>query len=176
MVLLPTMRMSATGSSVAESDGPDVSRSSCFLPNIDLGIDGMPPPGMSLRERQRGHARHRGNEHCQGDRNAKMKCALGQVRVPNRLRTVRRGMTLRLVAESAVGQVVALAHAMCTGRAAVSGPNRDAQKPRRNSRMATEQQDRVRRGDSQSAASSSPSKLTTDGSPRAAALLAAEFD
>src|SRR6476620_3616611 len=43
MVLLPTMRMSATVSFVAESDGPDVSRSSCFLPNIDLGNDGIPP-------------------------------------------------------------------------------------------------------------------------------------
>jgi hypothetical protein len=44
MVLLPTMRMSETVSFVAESDGPDVSRSSCFLPNIDFGSDGIPPP------------------------------------------------------------------------------------------------------------------------------------
>ena len=46
MVLLPTMRMSATGSFVAESDGPEISRLSFFLPNIDegAGISGIPPP------------------------------------------------------------------------------------------------------------------------------------
>ena len=36
--------MSATGSFVAESDGPDASRSSFFEPNIDFGNDGIPPP------------------------------------------------------------------------------------------------------------------------------------
>ena len=44
MVLLPTIRISDTGSFVAESDGPDVSRSSFFPPNIDLGNEGIPPP------------------------------------------------------------------------------------------------------------------------------------
>ena len=44
IVLLPTMRMSDTVSFVAESDGPEASRSSFFAPNIDLGNDGIPPP------------------------------------------------------------------------------------------------------------------------------------
>ena len=46
MVLLPTIRMSDTDSFVAESDGPDVSRSSFFAPNIDLGNCGIPVPGL----------------------------------------------------------------------------------------------------------------------------------
>ena len=45
-MLLPTIRISDTGSFVAESDGPDVSRSSFFEPNIDFGNDGIPPPPM----------------------------------------------------------------------------------------------------------------------------------
>ena len=63
----------------------------------------------------------------------------------------------------------ALVHTMYTGRAAVSGPNRDAQKPRRNSEMAAEQQGRVRRG-------RVVILLIVDGSPNAVALLAAAFD
>jgi hypothetical protein len=58
MVLLPTMRMSATFSFVAERDGPDVSRSSCFLPNIDLGNDGIPPPPMPCASDNAGMLAH----------------------------------------------------------------------------------------------------------------------
>jgi hypothetical protein len=43
--LLPTTRISATGSSVAESVGPLTSRCGSFLPNMVSGIEGKPPPG-----------------------------------------------------------------------------------------------------------------------------------
>ena len=54
-----------------------------------------PAARHALRKRYRRQSRNRGNDNCQCDRNAKIKGALGQLRVPNNI-DVRRGMTLRL--------------------------------------------------------------------------------
>src|SRR4029078_7296761 len=72
--------------------------------------------GHALRIGYRGHARHRGNKHCQCDEIAKMKDAVGQVRVTNRLRTVRGGETLRLNGRVGCWTVVAWRMRYVTGR------------------------------------------------------------
>ena len=94
-MLLPTMRMSETVSFVAESDGPDVSRSSFFVPNIVLGIDGIPLPGLPCASNNAGMLAKMATTNATAIEMRRLSARWDKCEFPNELRTVRRGMTLR---------------------------------------------------------------------------------
>ena len=77
MVLLPTMRMSDDVFIRCRERRPGRIAVVLFLAEHRFGQRRHSAAGMPCASDQRGHARNRGNEHCQGDRNAKVEVRAG---------------------------------------------------------------------------------------------------